>query len=166
MLDQKLAQNQNLTKLLMARKEVLIISSVGGHLLNILKIKDSFINKDYIFVVNDRTDLDKIMIKRTIRITHAERNFLQFVNLIESFFILIKFRPKIILSAGAAPAVLFSYLGKFLFGSKVIFIESISRVKTPSLSGKLIYPIADRFYVQWSSLKEKFPNAIFTGSVL
>ena len=59
----------------MNKKDVLIISSVGGHLQNILKIKDSFINKDYIFVVNDRTDLDKIMVKRTIRITHAERNF-------------------------------------------------------------------------------------------
>ena len=96
------------------------------------------------------------MVKRTIRITHAERNFLQFVNLIESFFILIKFRPKIILSAGAAPAVLFSYLGKFLFGSKVIFIESISRVKTPSLSERWLSNDFDRFYVQWSSLKKNF----------
>ena len=166
MQDQKLAQNQNLIKLLMTRKEVLIISSVGGHLLNILKIKESFLNKDYLFVVNDRTDLDAIMIEKTIRITHAERNLLQFINLIESIYILIKYRPKIILSAGAAPAVLFSYIGKYLFGSKIIFIESISRVKTPSLSGKMIYPIADRFYVQWDSLKEYFPNAIFTGSIL
>jgi hypothetical protein len=39
---------------------------------------------------------------------------------------------------------------------RTIFIESICRVKTLSLSGKLVYPIVDSFMVHWPNLMERY----------
>ena len=52
-----------------------------------------------------------------------------------------------------------------LFGKKLIFIESYAKVKTPTLTGKLLYPFADRFYVQWQELLEFYPKARYVGGI-
>jgi beta-1,4-N-acetylglucosaminyltransferase len=38
-----------------------------------------------------------------------------------------------------------------------VFCESLCRVQTLSLTGKLLYPIADLFLVHWSELNEAYP---------
>jgi beta-1,4-N-acetylglucosaminyltransferase len=38
---------------------------------------------------------------------------------------------------------------------RVVFVESFCRVKTLSLTGRLLYYFADRFVVQWPQLKDK-----------
>ena len=48
---------------------------------------------------------------------------------------------------------------------KVIYIESFARVHEKSLTGKLVYPFADLFIVQWESMLETYPKAIYGGSV-
>ena len=105
------------------------------------------------------------MIGRTTYITHAERNFLQLLNIFEAFFYILKFRPKILISTGSSPAVWFGLIGKIL-GVKVLYIESISRILTPSLTGKLMYHIAHKMYIQWPSLKKIFPKAKYSGNLL
>ena len=50
-----------------------------------------------------------------------------------------------------------------LFGRKVIYIETVANVHTPSVSGKLMYKIANEFYIQWEELLEVYPNAIVGG---
>jgi beta-1,4-N-acetylglucosaminyltransferase len=42
---------------------------------------------------------------------------------------------------------------------KLIFVESVCRVRTLSLSGRLAYPIVDLFVVHWPYLKERYPLA-------
>ncbi|XP_054723086.1 UDP-N-acetylglucosamine transferase subunit ALG14 homolog isoform X1 [Uloborus diversus] len=49
---------------------------------------------------------------------------------------------------------------------KIIYVESICRVKTMSLSGKILYPIADYFLVQWPQLKEKYPRSRYLGKLM
>jgi len=56
------------------------------------------------------------------------------------------------------PAIIFKLLGK-----KVIFLESWSRFYTPSLTGKIMYRIADTFYIQNETLQSTYPKAIFSG---
>lgn len=59
------------------------------------------------------------------------------------------------------------FLGKFFFKSKVIFIESFCRIKEPSLSGKLIYPVSDLFLVQWKEMLKFYgERAIYRGAVV
>ena len=78
--------------------------------------------------------------------------------------ILRKERPDLIISAGAAPAVPFFFIGKMM-GAKLIYIETFDRINKASLSGKLCYKISDLFIVQWEQMKEVFPKAVYYGSL-
>jgi len=73
---------------------------------------------------------------------------------------LIKDNPHVVITAGPGVGAIFSYIGKLL-GKKVIFIESWARVYSKSDSGKLVYPIADLFFVQWKEMEKVYPNAIY-----
>jgi len=57
-------------------------------------------------------------------------------------------RPDAILSTGAALAFPFFLVGK-LFGARLVYVESLTRTDRLSLTGRLIYPLADAFFVQW-----------------
>ena len=83
-------------------------------------------------------------------------------NCIKTVFLFIKIRPKVVVTTGTHTAVPMCYLAK-LFGRKVIFIETFANSTTKTLSGKLVYPIADLFIVQWESMLELYPNAVFGG---
>lgn len=73
-------------------------------------------------------------------------------------------QPSLVLSTGASIAVNFAIAAK-ISGIKFVFIESISRSKELSLSGKLVYSLSNEFYVQWPDLCNKYSKAIFKGHV-
>lgn len=75
-----------------------------------------------------------------------------------------KRKPDVIISSGAAVAVPFFYLGK-LFGKKLIYIEVFDRIDKPTMTGKMVYPIVDKFIVQWEEQKEVYKKAINLGSI-
>jgi UDP-N-acetylglucosamine:LPS N-acetylglucosamine transferase len=79
--------------------------------------------------------------------------------------VLLKSRPRAILSTGAGIAIPVSLLGR-LVGLKVIHVETGSRVYTMSSTGKFMYRIANLFFVQWESLREKYPKSIYAGRLL
>ncbi len=74
-------------------------------------------------------------------------------------------RPDVIISTGAAVAVPFFYIGKLL-GCTVVFIEVYDRIQTPTLTGKLVHPIADLFVVQWDEQKTFYPKGVLLGQIL
>ena len=53
-------------------------------------------------------------------------------------------------------------IGK-IFGSKIIYIESFANISTKTITGKLLYPIADKFIVQWDSMKKLYPDSVVGG---
>lgn len=166
-LDNETLQNLNYIKNQKTKKrlDILYLSSCGGHLVQILEIAKHFQEYKFHFIVNDRTDLNEIMIGRTTYITHAERNLLQIINIFEAIHLIMKYKPKVLISTGSSPAVWFGLIGK-LFGVKVLYIESISRILSPSLTGKIMYYIAHKMYIQWPYLNKVFPRAKFRGNLL
>lgn len=48
---------------------------------------------------------------------------------------------------------------------RVVFVESFCRVTTLSLTGRLLYPVASLFVVQWPGLAEKYPRAQYLGRI-
>jgi beta-1,4-N-acetylglucosaminyltransferase len=50
-----------------------------------------------------------------------------------------------------------------LLDAKCVYVESVARTKTLSLSGRILYHIVDRFVVQWPGLVEEYPLAEFQG---
>ena len=52
-----------------------------------------------------------------------------------------------------------------LMGKKLIYIEVFDRIDKSTLTGRLVYPIADKFIVQWDEMKKVYPKAINLGSI-
>jgi beta-1,4-N-acetylglucosaminyltransferase len=49
---------------------------------------------------------------------------------------------------------------------RIVYIESFARVKGASLSGKIVYPLVDRFVVQWTDLKAIYARADYLGKLV
>jgi len=145
---------------------ICIVSSCGGHLTEVRCLKDAYERHEHFYVLNDKALLPPDMEGKTYFITHSERDWKQFVNLWEAWRILRRERPNLILSTGAGPAVPFALLGKLFFNTKVVFIETITRVRRPSLTGRIMYRLADHFFYQWEPLASWFPHGRFGGRLI
>ena len=78
--------------------------------------------------------------------------------------VLRKESPDLIVSSGAAVAVPFFYLGKLL-RKKTIYIEVFDRINKPTMTGKMVYPVTDKFIVEWEEMQKVYPKAINLGSI-
>jgi len=146
--------------------KVCIVSSCGGHLTEVRCLSKVYTEYNYFFVLNDKALLPSDMEKITYFITHSERDFGFFKNLYEAYNILKKEKPDIILSTGAGPAVPFALIGRLFFSTYIIFIETITRVNKPSLTGRIMYRLAHKFFYQWKSLSKYFPHGTCGGPLI
>ncbi|MDQ1496646.1 MAG: beta,4-N-acetylglucosaminyltransferase, partial [Actinomycetota bacterium] len=79
---------------------------------------------------------------------------------------LLRERPDAIVSTGSEIAIPFFYLARML-RIHSLYIESWCRVRTRSGTGRFVYPIVDRFFVQWPALLEQYGSkAELMGRVL
>jgi beta-1,4-N-acetylglucosaminyltransferase len=85
-------------------------------------------------------------------------------NLVLAWRVIGAVEPVVILTTGAALAVPFAWIGR-LRGSRVVYVESFTRVDHPSLSCHLVKPFVDRLYVQWPDLQKALPSARYVGNV-
>ena len=138
--------------------DIVIVSSCGGHLTEAQILLPVYSKYRYCYVLNHKIKPSKDIIGRLFYIMHSERDLLFFVNIIESFVLLSRMRPSVVFSTGAGPAVPFSLVAKFVFGSSIVFLESLTRVKRPSLTGRIMYHIADHFFYQWPELEPFYPS--------
>ena len=146
--------------------KVCIVSSCGGHLTEVRCLMPAYAAYEHFYVLNDKAILPADMMGKTHFITHSERDWRFFLNLWEAFRILWKERPQVILSTGAGPVVPFALIGRLLFGCRVIFVETITRIDAPSMTGRIMYYLAHDFFYQWESLRNYFPNGRCGGPLL
>jgi len=142
--------------------KICIVSSCGGHLTEVRALKPAYDQHEHFYVLNDRIFLPPDMQDKTYYIRHSERDWVLLLNLLEAWRILRKEKPTLILSTGAGPVVPFALVGKLL-GVKSVFVETFARVTRPSLTGRIMYRLADRFFYQWKALGEFFPKGIYGG---
>ena len=149
--------------------KICLVCSHGGHLTQMLQLMDAFEGYETFFVTYNSEATKNL--KNTYLIKHyGEKNihlFLMMINMtLKAVSILTKEKPDVIVSNGGEIAIPFCYIGKLL-GIKIIFIESLSRVTSKSGTGKIIFPIADLFLVQWESLSGKYgKKAKYWGKVM
>lgn len=153
------------------KKKVLFISSLGGHLTQLLQLKPLFDKYDY-HIITEKSIITEELSKEYPMsfLVYGARNYpvrylFKFsVNVLKSLYFFFKVRPDVIVTTGAHTSVPMCYIAK-LFGKKVIFIESFAKTNTPTLSGRMVYPIADLFIVQWEAMKKHYPKAVYGGSI-
>lgn len=152
--------------------DVMLISSVGGHLTQLSQLFP--LMKTYrCCLVTEAIPMTKdykMKYEHVEYLLYGTRNYLfsylfKFTfNILKSFWLYLKYRPEIIITTGTHTAVPMCYIAH-LFGKKVVFIESFAKKDSANLSGKLVYPIADVFLVQWESMLKVYPKAICIGGI-
>lgn len=148
-------------------KKICLVGSSGGHLAHLYLLKPLWENKERFWVTFDKEDAKSILKEEHVFHCYYPTNR-NLKNLIKNTFLALKVlrkeKPDVIISSGAAVAVPFFYLGK-LFGAKTVYIEVFDRIDSPTLTGKLVYPVSDIFVVQWEEMKKVYPKAINLGGI-
>lgn len=153
----------------MSDQKVAFIASSGGHLEEISRLKKIEAMFDN-FLVTEIGDFKmKGFGKKQYYVPQMNRKELSFLPkfiwlFCKAFHILRKEKPNYVITTGALIAYPFCVIGKMM-GAKIIYVESFARVKKPSLTGKMLYPFADLFIVQWEDMLEKYPKAVLGGGI-
>jgi len=149
--------------------KIVFAASSGGHFEQLMMLKPLMEKHDSI-LVTEKTDysMGKTDVK-TYYMKQINRKELLFIpkfigNSFRALSIIIKERPKVMITTGVLAIVPLALLMK-LFGGKLIYIESFAKVTSKTLSGKLLYKFADQFYVQWEEMLKLYPKAIFKGGI-
>ncbi|KPP77697.1 UDP-N-acetylglucosamine transferase subunit ALG14-like, partial [Scleropages formosus] len=174
---------------------VLAVAGSGGHTTEILRLMESlsasYSPRHYVIADTDHMSEDKICTLEAAKNTSdLQKNFtihriprsrevrqawsssvLSTANaLLYSVPLVFRLRPDMVLCNGPGTCVPLCVAALFLglLGLKkvlIVYVESICRVETLSLSGKILYYLSDYFFVQWSTLKDKYPGSIYMGRI-
>lgn len=155
-------------------KKVIAIASQGGHIFELMQVAASFEAHDYLVITDEAETTTGLKNKYNHRIKYLKyetrKNLIRYLfvfsfNIIKSLAIYLLFMPDYILSTGTHTAVPMCYIGK-IFGSRIIYIESMANINSKSLSGTLVYPIADLFIVQWQDMLHLYKKAVYGGLII
>lgn len=158
-------------------KKALFISSTGGHFVELMMLKPIFKNFDY-YIITEKT-------KSTISLKKEYGNKINYVvfgtkdnmplyilkttyNTFKALFFFFLIRPKVVITTGAhtaMPMCIISKLFGWMFGTKLVFIETYANSKTKTGTGKFVYRFADLFIVQWKSMLKLYPKAVYIGGI-
>ena len=146
---------------------VLIVCSPGGHLQQMLALEHAWADLERTWVTLPAPDVEHLLEGEEVITAHGPTNR-SIVNLVRNlplaWRVVRRRDPDVILSTGAALAVPFFVVGKLL-RRKLVYVESLTRIESVSLSGRLVYPLADDFFVQWPQAVRR-RRMRFEGSVL
>jgi beta-1,4-N-acetylglucosaminyltransferase len=149
-------------------RPLLLVCSSGGHLLQLVGLTEAFAAFPRIWVTFDKPDARALLADERVLYAYGptNRNISNLRrNMFLAFRVLRRERPRAIVSTGAGVAVPFAWLGK-LMGIPVVYIESVTRITSLSLSGRMIKPVASDLFVQWPELAESVPGTRYEGSNL
>jgi UDP-N-acetylglucosamine:LPS N-acetylglucosamine transferase len=147
-------------------KKIGLICSHGGHLVEVLQLSEAFEGFPFFLLTYDeKAAADQ---KNAYYIKNFAKNpFHLLMGVFKIITIFLRERPKILFSTGAEIAIPSFYIGKFLFGARLIYLECSAQVYSPSLTGRWVYPIADLFLVQWEPLLKQYgPKARYVDGLI
>lgn len=149
--------------------KICFAASSGGHFEQLMMLKPLMEKYDS-FILTEKTSYKaSIEGSKTYYLGQINRKELLFGFkflgcILKSGYIFLKERPDLVICTGVLAMIPICRIAK-LFGKKLIYIESFAKVTSPTMSGKHLYPLADQFYVQWESMKEIYPDAIYEGGI-
>jgi exopolysaccharide biosynthesis glucuronosyltransferase PssD len=149
-----------------ARKKILAVASAGGHWVQLRRVSPAFEGCDVTYVTVEKSYKDQVDGADFRVVLDATRwnKFKLLVMLLQILWIVVRVRPDVVISTGAAPGFFALRIGKLL-GARTIWLDSIANIEVMSMSGQKIGPNASLWLTQWSHLaKEGGPE--FKGSVL
>jgi len=147
---------------------ILLVGSSGGHLAQLYAARAWWEGFDRVWVTFDSAEARSLLrSERLIRAFHpTTRNIPNLLrNTWLAWKVLREVRPDVVVSTGAGVAFPFFLLSR-LHGIKTVYVEVYDRVDTPTLTGRLCYPISDLFLLQWEEQRRSYPKGIVIGPLL
>jgi UDP-N-acetylglucosamine:LPS N-acetylglucosamine transferase len=148
------------------RAKALAVASSGGHWTQLLRIMPALESCEVVFVTVLQSYRTEVPRNRFYCVTDANRwNKLRLIMLaFQIARILVKERPDVIVSTGAAPGFFAVWFGR-LFGAKTIWLDSVTNIERLSMSGTLAGLHADLWLTQWPHLAQP-DGPHYAGAVL
>ncbi|MFC5623270.1 oligosaccharide biosynthesis protein Alg14 [Algoriphagus winogradskyi] len=145
--------------------KVIAISSIGGHWIQLLRLRPAFAGHELVFVSTNESFRSMVPNSKFYAISDGNRSDIKgLLSCVTQIFTIIRIEsPDVIVTTGAAPGLIALIIG-MLFGCKTIWIDSIANCEKLSLSGKIASKFANRVFTQWEHLKTD--NVSFKGNVL
>ncbi len=147
---------------------MLLVASSGGHLLELLALTGPYERHLRHWVTFDTPDARSLLAGESVTYAYSPTNrhignLLR--NAVLAVRVIARLRPVAVVTTGAGVAVPFIYAAR-AFGRRAIYVESLARMTELSLSGRLVYPVASRFFVQWPELSDRYRRASYAGAIL
>lgn len=146
-------------------KRILAVASSGGHWVQLLRLRPAFEGHDVAYLTTDAAHRAAVAPARFHSVVDANRS--EKVKLLRGTlkiaWVLVRERPHVVISTGAAPGYLAIRLAK-LIGARTLWIDSVANVDELSLSGEMASDTADLCLTQWPHLAGE--RVGYEGSVL
>src|SRR5581483_983917 len=134
----------------MARPRLLALASGGGHWVQLQRLRPAFAEFETAYVSMFPSYAEQVAGSRYYVVPDASRfdlkSFLPVV--LKAIGILLRERPRAIVTTGSAPMLAFILLGR-LMGARTLWIDSIANSERMSSSGRLAKKLAHRAVSQW-----------------
>lgn len=148
------------------KKKVMAVASGGGHWVQLLRLRPAFEGSQMIYVTVEPSAKVDIVDGGFYAIREGGRNspFRLFISVLQLFFLIVRLRPDVVISTGAAPGYFAIRIGKML-GAKTIWVDSVANTQKLSMAGAMVERYADLWLTQWPHLSKKNGPSYF-GSVI
>ena len=133
------------------REAALLVCSPGGHLLQMLRLEPAWVDLRTTWITLEAADSSHLLREKSVVFANGPTNRslkALLANTRLAWKVVRRERPAAIISTGAALAVPFFLIGK-LHRCRLVYVESLTRTEEISLAGRMVYPFADAFFVQW-----------------
>lgn len=147
-------------------KVVLAVASGGGHWEQLMLLRPTLARYDIRFATTEPAIALQHGISDVESLPDCNQNMplRSILCAFAAFWIVLKHRPKVVLSTGAAPGF-FCILAGRLIGARTLWIDSVANGEELSMCGKLSRTFAHECWTQWEHLA-KDENPRFFGAVL
>jgi len=154
---------------------VLAVASGGGHWVQLCRLMPAWDGCQMTFVTTDpgfRKGLAQSVAERgqpeprffVVQEANRWQKLRLLKSLIQAALILIRVRPDVVVTTGAAPGYFMIRLGKMM-GARTIWLDSIANAEELSLSGRMAGRYADLWLTQWPHLAQP-DGPRYVGSVI
>ena len=145
---------------------ILAIASGGGHWVQLLRLRPALAGEDIAYVTVNEASRAEAGPARFYVVNDATRwnKFGVVILAVRIALILLRERPDVVITTGAAPGFVGIVLGK-LMGARTCWIDSLANVECVSMCGSKVGRWADLWLTQWPELAgERGPD--YEGAVL
>jgi nitroreductase len=149
------------------RGRLLLVSSSGGVLLDLLALEPFWSRHDHVWAAVRAADTESALSGHDVRWIEEE-SISQPLHLLrgvsESVRMLRRDRPTAVLSAGTGVAVPF-FVAARLLGIPSVWISTFNLIRTPGLAARVCSRLATTVLVQRESMRGAHPGAVLVGEL-